>query len=190
MPVGRAVAILGTVALLAGTSCGHSSEHSLNVSVTPTSSAIGDWTLDLDPTMAEAIRALGQPSSCRILPVTKFASASWRSLGLRMVFGTYGGTSRGDDCHAPKEVFLSSAEIRGGGWRTTEGLRIGDSTSRLMKLYPYAFRHAGPYGQPGGFWLVVRTTPVPDFHAYPALLAKSAGQKVTSFVVSENAEGD
>jgi hypothetical protein len=41
-----------------------------------------------------------------------------------------------------------------------------------------------------GWWLVVRTSRVPDLHSVPALLATAQAGRVTGFVVSVHAEGD
>jgi hypothetical protein len=41
-----------------------------------------------------------------------------------------------------------------------------------------------------GWWLVVRTSHLPDFHHIPALLAKTRAGHVTALVVNVHAEGD
>jgi hypothetical protein len=43
-------------------------------------------------------------------------------------------------------VHFQGGAVSGDGWRTLRGLRIGDSTRRLRRMYPqvYDTRHAGP----------------------------------------------
>ena len=67
-----------------------------------------------DPTLAGAIKALGVPSSCSVVPgLRSFASVRWRRLRLRMVFATYGYLPKGGPCAAPRRVVLDSAFATG-----------------------------------------------------------------------------
>jgi len=71
-------------------------------------------------------------------------------------------------------------------------LRIGDTVTRLRSLYPHAtLRTYRPGLAPvRGWWLVVRTSRVPDFHRVPALLATARDGRVTELVLNVHAEGD
>jgi hypothetical protein len=156
------------------------------------SQTIGPWRTGTTPTFAAAVAALGRETTCaRLKTLPAFATAEWRRLGLRMVFGSYGpGGAR--PCRARQAVFLDNARAYGKQWRTGRGLRIGDSVAKLHRLYPQArlrtyIRGVAPVR---GWWLVVRTSRLPDYHHEPAPLAKMHAGHVTEFVVNVHAEGD
>lgn len=48
--------------------------------------------------------------------------------------------------------YFSEAVATGAGWHTRNGLTIGDSTARLLRLFPHAYdtRHLGPKTAPQG----------------------------------------
>jgi hypothetical protein len=108
-----------------------------------------------------------------------------------MVFGTYGpGGAR--PCRARRAIFLDDAHAFGTEWATGRGLRIGDTVARLRRLYPSATLRTYRRGVAPirGWWLVVRTSRLPDFHRLPALLAKARAGRVTELVVTVHAEGE
>jgi hypothetical protein len=74
-------------------------------------------------------------------------------------------------------------------WRTSRGLRIGDSVTRLRRLYPRAGFHRRPLYW-AGWWLVVRTSVYGETHEYPGLRARVRNGRVTAFVVEYAAGGD
>ena len=156
------------------------------------SQTIGPWRTGTTPTFAAAVAAFGRETTCRRLEaLPAFAAAEWRQLGLRMVFGSYGvGGAR--PCRARRAVFLDNARAYGKRWRTGLGLGIGDSVTKLRRLYPHARFRTYPGGIPPvrGWWLVVRTSRVPDYHQVPALLATTRAGRVTALVVNVHAEGD
>jgi hypothetical protein len=156
------------------------------------SQTIGPWRTGTTPTFAAAVAAFGRETTCRRLEaLSGFAAAEWRRLGLRLVFGSYGaGGAR--PCRARRAVFLDNVRARGTQWRTGLGLRIGDSVAKLRRLYPHARLRTYPGGIPPvrGWWLVVRTSRVPDYHQVPALLATTRAGRVTALVVNVHAEGD
>lgn len=191
----RSCAALG-IALLASCSSG---EKPLELRVDEVSTVIGDYRAEEDPTLRGATSVFGEPSECRILPVTKFSSVRWQRLGLRMEFGSYGPyPSGGNACTARAHARLSRVFVSGRRWRTSRGLRIGDTQERLSELYPYANRVRGTDvdwagADPArwrGWWLVVRVTHVGEFHPYAAMLARIRGGRVSEFVVHVGAEGD
>jgi hypothetical protein len=154
------------------------------------SQSIGPWRTGTTPTFAPVVAAFGRETTCTPLKALPgFAAVEWRQLGLRMVFGSYGpGAAR--PCRASRAVFLDNAHAYGKQWRTR--LRVGDPVAKLHRLYPQA--RLGTY-TPGvapvrGWWLVVRTSRLPDFHQLPALLAKTHAGRVTELVVNVHAEGD
>jgi hypothetical protein len=156
------------------------------------SQTIGPWRTGTTPTFAAAVAAFGRETTCtRLETLPAFATAEWRQLGLRMVFGSYGpGGAR--PCRARRAVFLDNARAYGKQWQTSRGLKVGDPVAKLHRLYPKArlrtyIRGVAPMR---GWWLVVRTSRVPDFHQLPALLVKTQAGHVTELVVNVHAEGD
>ena len=153
---------------------------------------IGPWRVQANPSLAGAIAAFGAPARCRkVTGLPGFASVEWQGLGLRAIFGTYGsGGAR--PCHATRRVRLDNARASSKEWQTGRGLRVGDSVAKLRRLYPQARLRTYTRGvaRVRGWWLVVRTSRVPDRHSVPALLATAQGGRVTGFVVSVHAEGD
>jgi hypothetical protein len=156
------------------------------------SQSIGRWQTGTTPTFAAAVAAFGRETTCkRLRALPGFAAAEWRQLGLRMVFGSYGsGGAR--PCRARRAVFLDNARAYGKQWQTSRGLRVGDPVAKLHRLYPKALLRNYRGGVPPvrGWWLVVRTSRVPDVHQVPALLAKTQAGHVTELVVNVHAEGD
>lgn len=156
------------------------------------SQTIGSWRTGTRPTLAAALAAFGPVTKCtRLKALPAFASAEWRHLGLRMVFGSYGpGGAR--PCRARRAVFLDNAWAYGKQWQTGLGLHVGDSVAKLRRLYPRAtLRTYGRGVAPvRGWWLVVRTSRIPDLHPVPALLATARRGRVTALVVNVHAEGD
>jgi hypothetical protein len=126
---------------------------------------------------AAARAAFGQPSSAR--PDSRVSCVlRWPGLGLRLRFLSFEGhaCSRG--------VLVTATVARRAGWRTGRGLRVGDPVVRVRRLYPNArFRRAAA-GRTG-YWLVVRRAcQEVGGAAYPGLLARTAGGRVTAIVAS------
>lgn len=153
---------------------------------------IGRWRTGATPTFATAVMKFGPVTRCtRLRKLPAFAVAEWRQLGLRMVFGSYGpGGAR--PCRARRAVFLDNARAYGKQWQTGLGLKIGDSVAKLRRLYPRATLRTYRRGVAPvrGWWLVVRTSRVPDFHHVPALLATAHGGRVSGLVVNVHGQGD
>lgn len=92
--------------------------------------AIGSFYVRRDGLLAGLIRSFGPPKQKR--RVDDVCEATWS--GLHATLYNLGGE---DPCDPRYGRFLS-AELRGGAWMTTEGLRIGDSVRKLRELYPRA----------------------------------------------------
>lgn len=186
-----AVVALATLGAAVGAaSCGTGDGERRTIRVDLSAIELGDYRADTTPTLAEVIDAFGEPDACKVLPETKFASATWRKIGLTIVAGRLSPIPGGGSaCESPPEVFVSRAEITGEEWETTAGLRVGDAETRVDDLYPYARR--GPTGRAelDGWWLVVKVTEGAMFRPVPALLAKTDGGKVVRFVVDVAGEG-
>jgi hypothetical protein len=186
-------ALLGLVVTIACASAVRASGGKTVIVVSAKSAKIGTYAPDRNPTLAAAIKAFGRPSSCApVRNLSSFASVHWRTLGLRMVFGAYAARPAGvTPCEATRALRLDSAYASGREWETSRSLRGGDSVARLRELYPVAFFRQYTRGvqRLSGWWLVVRSSRVPDSHRFPALLARTKSGRVTEFVVTLAAEG-
>jgi hypothetical protein len=126
---------------------------------------------------AAARAAFGQPSSAR--PDSRVTCIlRWPGIGLRLRFLSFEGhaCSRG--------VLVTATVARRAGWRTGRGLRVGDPVARVRMRYPNTrFRRAAA-GRTG-YWLIVRRAcEEVGGAAYPGLLARTAGGRVTAIVAS------
>jgi hypothetical protein len=83
------------------------------------------------------LRALGSPTSV-VTAGTGTCTDTWRGLGLRILFTTFGVSS---GC---RDTFAQEGSIRGTPgrklWRTGRGLRIGDTVGKVDRLYPKAIK--------------------------------------------------
>jgi hypothetical protein len=113
--------------------------------------------------LSRAKAAFGRPTKVRTVSKT-YCRAWWRRLGLTVGFSNFGG---GPPCAYGS---AQTAKIRGAGaragWRSGRGLRVGDSTARLRRLYPHAFhrgrayalaRGHSPYGPRSVTWFGAQT---------------------------------
>ena len=117
---------------------------------------LGSFRVKTDGTLGGAVRAFGAPTALR--PTSDSScTATWSRLGLTINLYNLGG---GDPCSRRFGLF-GRAIVRGPGWRTTKGLRVGDPVTRLRSLYRSARFHRGTRGfWPAGWWLVPRAEPV------------------------------
>lgn len=101
---------------------------------------IGHYEFANDSTLGAAIRALGRPSSKRAEGSS--CLLEWQEAGIEAEFvssvrkpcsGEYG--------------FFCDATISGHQWKTTKGLRVGDSIERLQSLYPSAQKLSAGFKQ-------------------------------------------
>jgi hypothetical protein len=88
-------------------------------------------------TYPAAVAALGSPSDLRQRG-NGSCVAGWPGLGLRIRFTTFGAASGCESLFA-QEGTISGVAGRS-RWRTTRGLRVGDSVARLDRAYPHAIR--------------------------------------------------
>src|SRR5919202_3779052 len=66
---------------------------------------LGGWRIEHDPTLRGAIRALGRPTSCRLVDAPDHAVAVWRPLGVAVELRTYGSLRGGETgCTAPGHI--------------------------------------------------------------------------------------
>jgi hypothetical protein len=143
--------------------------------------AIGDFKPERNPTLGAAVAAFGTPSSTREESRGTSCHTGWRELGLRIVFVNLG--SGGSACAASLGR-AQSASAFGRRWRTSRGLKIGDSTRRLRRLYPHALRRGRTYR------LVAAKSVFGDGGRYSVLAAKTRAGRVRSFRLFIGAAGE
>jgi hypothetical protein len=101
------------------------------------------WHPPARATFAEATAAYGPPSACRSLAGGK-SRVSWSPIGVKAQF--IGSSSAA--CADPGHLSLQTLTVDSSGWKTSQGLTVGDSLTRLERVYPAAAPHTG------GFWLL------------------------------------
>jgi hypothetical protein len=115
--------------------------------------------------LSQAIDAFGKPASLTSRPGLYECVARWPALGLTIVF---------NNVCASETCFLN-AVVTGRGWRTAKGLHIGDSRTRLSRLYPRA--------KARGAWRGLLVEPGFAEGTYFALGARLVQGRVTAFRV-------
>jgi hypothetical protein len=101
---------------------------------------LGGWHVRAHPEYPKAVFALGTPSHVKN-PDIPGCEASWARLGLRIQFESFSVAQTCNDGRAQAAVVKGH---RGRvSWRTRRGLRVGDSFSKLRRLYPNARRKPG-----------------------------------------------
>jgi hypothetical protein len=123
-----------------------------------------------DGTVASAIAVFGQPTS-REQGRYDTCTLTWRDLGLTME--TYYTNAQLDPCGPEGRHRRTTITSR--RWRTSAGLRVGDSLRRLRGLYRRARR-----GGDGTWWLIRRS--LAGF-AFPGLAASVSNGRVVSLIV-------
>jgi hypothetical protein len=160
---------------------------------------LGDYWISDDATYAGAIRALGSADACHLVGRDPaHVVAVWRSLGVRIDLRTYGFVPPGKTgCTAPDQIHVSTVRVTARRWYTSLRLRVGESTSRLTRLYRKAKESRavpGWYGR--GYWLVTRRTAClgecgdTRFVTAPVLVAETNRGRVVSFVFVVGAQGE
>lgn len=106
----------------------------------------GEYTLRLRNTrFQDAIAAWGEPGSCRVVGSSNHAIATWPDRGIRVELWTYGGMPDGENgCISPDLIYVSEIRLTDRRWTTAFGLRVGDPTTKLRRLYPRAQYQYGP----------------------------------------------
>jgi hypothetical protein len=88
-------------------------------------------------TLERAFSAYGKPEKCRVAGRPNHVVASWPSRGISIDAWTYGGMPEGEDgCISPDLIHVSEVRLTDKRWVTSLGLRVGDSTVKLRRLYP------------------------------------------------------
>jgi hypothetical protein len=132
-------------------------------------------------TVTDARAAFGAPSSVRARS-PQICVARWSSIGLTRRFLDFSGTPCRSGALVTAVVTSRSA------FRTTLGLRVGDSTARIKRLFPHARFRTDPHAPWTGYWLIPRRTcnevgRLP----YPGLLARVRADRGIALVVQTTA---
>ncbi len=140
--------------------------------------AIGDFKPSVNPRLRAAVRAFGQPDSRR--GGGDICRVRWDRFGLLIRFQNFGGfNSCGPRGLAQKAVVAGDRP-----WRTTKGLRIGDSVARIKRLYPNARQ------TPRGFRIISGILPFGTPVPYAVVGARLQGGDVSAFTLFVGAAGD
>ena len=138
------------------------------------------------PTLSRATATFGRTSSRRLTSANS-CEVSWARLGLRGTFANFGGTLPGQTTCTPSIGKLQTATIRGRGFRTQRGLRVGDTTARLKQL------HSGASFREHSWWLATAPAVFGDVEPgqrIPIIRAITQGGKVARFVLRVGAAGE
>lgn len=137
------------------------------------------------PTIGRATDAFGEATRKR-LDGKVLCVVDWAPLGLRGNFVNLGGPRPDATTCSPDVGKLQTAEIRGSGFQTPPGLRVGAPLARLKKLHPGA-------RQRGATWWLATAPNVlggDGSGRFPIVRANVKGGKVTAFVLWIGAAGE
>jgi hypothetical protein len=149
---------------------------------------MGNYDVIAHPTYADALRVLGRSTSCALTD-RETADAKWTKLGMELHLETLASIPQGRNaCTLPGSVYIATVMITGRKWRTVRGLHIGDSVSRLRRLYPHA-TFAPAFGR-RAWWLVTDIGYVPTRARYPVLLGIATAGRLGAFRVEVGAQGE
>lgn len=87
--------------------------------------------------LQDAIEAFGPASGCRVAGTARHVVATWASRGIWIDAWTYGVMPAGENgCTSPDLIHVSQIRLTDKRWVTSLGLRVGDPTTKLRRLYP------------------------------------------------------
>jgi hypothetical protein len=146
--------------------------------------------------LQDASDAYGEPSNCRVIDPAHVV-ATWADRGIWIDAWTYGGMPAGEDgCVSPELIYVSEIRLTGNRWTTSLGLRVGDPTAKLRRLYRRAQFHRVPRS---AYWLVTRHGPCVGVCTqqeqrngvdYPRLTAQVRGNRVAALWVPVFGQGE
>ena len=105
-----------------------------------------------------AIDAYGRPSSCKVVGSNNHVVATWAARGIWIDAWTYGYMPEDEDgCISPDLIHVSEIRLTDARWTTALGLRVGDPTTKLRRLYPRSpYEAAGKHRSQSEYFLVWR----------------------------------
>jgi hypothetical protein len=133
---------------------------------------IGGYSPTRDGSLDGARGVFGRPSSIRKEPY-RMCTVKWADLGITM--RTYLIAPSGSGCDPEGRHW--STRLTDERWRTALGLKIGDSTQKLMRLYPGTFR------RPGGWWWLLQRDFLGTGDQQPMLRVRVTNGRVREFIV-------
>jgi hypothetical protein len=154
------LAILCSVALAAASACLSLPAANWRVQAGKTFQRAGHYTVRLgNKRFQDAISAWGQPGSCRVVGSSNHAIATWPDRGIWVDLWTYGGMPDGENgCTSRDLIYVSEIRLTNPRWTTALGLRVGDPTTKLRRLYPRAQYQYGSARRRSEYYLVSRHT--------------------------------
>jgi hypothetical protein len=161
----------------------------------------GEYTIRRNKRLQDAIKAYGQPTSCRVVGSNNHVVARWPERGISIDAWTYGGLPAGESgCTSPDLIHVSEIRLTGKRWTTSLGLHIGDRTTKLRRLYPRAqYWDRRTRFRRNEYWLVTAhgpcigvCTPFEVAHGvdYPRLTAQVFGGRVIAIWVPVFGQGE
>jgi hypothetical protein len=162
----RRTAVLTILAL--AVTAAPAAAHTINVGRFSVSS-IGDFRPSADPSIPAAERVFGRASSRR-----KTSNLScvvrWNRLRLEILFASFGGAT--SICSGTQGK-AQSFKVRGNGFRTWNGLRVGQPESAIRR------RHPGARLRRGAWWLKTAVSPIGDGSEFAVVDAKVSDGRVS-----------
>jgi hypothetical protein len=164
----------------------------------------GEYTVRIRNTrFQDAIDAWGKPSSCRVAGPNNHAVAGWAERGIWVDLWTYGLMPETENgCISPDLIHVSEIRLTDRRWTTAFGLRVGDPTTKLRRLYPRAQYHDSRSRANFGrteYWLVTKhMTCLGECNAYeqahgvdaPQLTAEVRNGRVVAFWLPVFGQGE
>jgi hypothetical protein len=161
----------------------------------------GEYTIRRNTRLQDAIKAYGEPSTCRVVGSQNHAVVRWPDRGIWIDAWTYGLLPEGETgCTSPDLIYVSEIRLTDPRWMTSLGLRVGDKTTKLRRLYPravYSDRRTGH--RRSEYWLVTAHGPCIGVctrferrHGvdYPRLSAQVRGGRVIALWVPVFGQGE
>lgn len=169
------------------------------ITATATALRLGTW--QIEPyrnhatTYGDAIKVFGTPDTCVPGNGAIQGVARWRRVGITVSAATLGYAGPGKTaCNDPNDWQVDHVVVTGRSFRTTRGLRVGDSVARLHSLYPKAVWHSG-WNE--GVWVIATTSRCvigdcagTPYVTRPRLVARIANRRVTSFLLPVGSQGE
>lgn len=161
----------------------------------------GEYTIRRDNRLQAAIKAYGQPTSCRVVGSRNHVVARWPQRGIWIDAWTYGLLPAGENgCTSPDLIHVSQIRLTGRRWTTSLGLHIGDRATKLRRLYPRAqYWDRRKRFRRNEYWLVMAhgpcigvCTPFEEAHGvdYPRLTAQVFAGRVVAIWVPVFGQGE
>jgi hypothetical protein len=92
--------------------------------------------------LQDAYDAFGEPARCKVVGSPSHVVATWPERGIWIEAVTYAALPSGESgCISPDLIAVSEIRLTDKRWVTSLGLRVGDRTTKLRRLYPKSPYH-------------------------------------------------